>query len=115
MNAQHDRQAPWVMIDIEAEKSYWRERYQLMPRAGLQRGFEHYWPVLGAVYDAYINHPTYDSDLAQYTYAKSQAVQMAGLDPRQASEVFSLVWGRIAGQRLSSMAARRGDFQPVTA
>jgi hypothetical protein len=104
MNAQHDRKAPWVMIDIEVEKRYWRDRYQVMPRAGQLRSFEHYWPVLGAVYDAYINHPTYDSDLAQYTYAKSKAVQLAGLDPLQASEVFSLVWGRIAGQRLSMAA-----------
>lgn len=110
MNAQRsERHAPWILIDIETEKDYWRECFQSMPRASQYHSFERYWPLLSAVYDTYINHPGCDSDEAQYWYAHSIQVCSSGLSPVQASEVFSLVWGRITGQRLRAASALRGE------
>ncbi len=63
--------------------------------------------MIGAVYDIYINHPGWDSDRAQARYALGMAVQLQGLSEREASEVFSQVWGRISGERLGRAALER--------
>lgn len=107
MNACISTRLPRVFIDIEAEQDYWQDWYHNLPGAAAARGFAFYWPVIGAVYDIYINHPGWDSDRAQARYALSAAVQAQGLSEREASEVFSQVWGRISGERLGRAALER--------
>lgn len=106
-NATINTRLPRVFIDIEAEQEYWQDWYQNLPGAAAARGFAAYWPVIGAVYDVYINYPGWDSDRAQARYARCAAVQLLGLSERQASEVFSQVWGRISGERLGRAALER--------
>jgi hypothetical protein len=107
MNAIFNARLPRVCIDIQAEQDYWQDWFHNLPGAAAARGFAAYWPVIGAVYDIYINHPGWDSDRAQARYALCAAVQLQGLDQRQASEVFSQVWGRISGERLGRAALER--------
>jgi hypothetical protein len=107
MNAIFNTRLPRLFIDIEVEQDYWRDWYHNLPGAAAARSFAAYWPVIGAVYDVYINHPGWDSDRAQARYALCAAVQLQGLDHRQASEVFSQVWGRISGERLGRAALER--------
>jgi hypothetical protein len=107
MNAIVNARLPRVFIDIEAEQDYWQDWYHNLPGAAAARGLAAYWPVIGAVYDVYINHPGWDSDRAQARYALCAAVQLQGLSERQASEVFSQVWGRISGERLGRAALER--------
>ncbi|MET1023483.1 MAG: hypothetical protein ABWX87_04165 [Pseudoxanthomonas sp.] len=107
MNAIVNVRLPRMFIDIQAEQDYWRDWFHNLPGAASVRGFAGYWPVIGAVYDIYINDPGWDSDRAQARYAQCAAVQLQGLDHRQASEVFSQVWGRISGQRLVRAALAR--------
>ncbi|SEK87877.1 hypothetical protein SAMN05428989_0990 [Pseudoxanthomonas sp. GM95] len=104
MNTFFNARLPRMFIDIEAEQDYWQEWFHNLPQAAAARSFHAYWPVIGAVYDIYINHPGWDSDRAQARYALCAAVQLQGLSDREASEVFSQVWGRISGERLGRAA-----------
>ncbi|WP_337052222.1 hypothetical protein [Pseudoxanthomonas sp. USHLN014] len=99
---------PRIFIDLQAEQAYWQDWYLNLPRAGDARDFAGYWPVIGAVYDIYLDAPGWDSDRAQARYARCAAVQRRGLSEREASEVFSQVWGRISGERLGRAALDRG-------
>lgn len=107
MHATFSTRLPRLSIDVEAERRYWQDWYQNLPGASAARDFAAYWPVIGAVYDVYLHHPGWDSDRAQARYALSLAVQARGLSRRDASEVFSQVWGRISGERLSRAALER--------
>jgi len=85
------------LIDIERERSYWKQRYHSLPRARAMRSFVRYWPVLAAAYDIYLNHPHAGSERSREMFVGCECVAMSPLRPEEASQLFSRVLERIHG------------------
>jgi hypothetical protein len=88
---------PAVMIDIDREREHWRQRYHGLPRARAMRSFARYWPVLGAAYDVYLNHPRAAREEALRLYLQRDDVMASVLTEDEAGTVFERAWSRIRG------------------
>jgi hypothetical protein len=84
-----------VMIDIDREREHWRQRYHGLPRARAMRSFARYWPVLGAAYDVYLNHPRAAREEALRLYLQRDDVMASVLTEDEAGTVFERAWSRI--------------------
>lgn len=103
----HGQPAPRqaVMIDIDREREHWRQRYHGLPRARAMRSFARYWPVLGAVYDVYLNHPRATRSEALGLYLQRDDVASSVLTEAEASAVFDRAWSRIEAAAGADRAA----------
>ena len=94
-----------VMIDIDREREHWRQRYHALPRARAMRSFARYWPLLGAAYDVYLNHPRAARAEALRLYLRRDEVATSVLTEDEAGTVFAQAWSRIGGASVTSSAA----------
>ena len=90
-----------VVIDIDREREHWRQRYHGLPRARAMRSFARYWPVLGAAYDVYLNHPRAAREEALRLYLQRDDVLASVLTEDEAGTVFDRAWSRIGDQASS--------------
>jgi hypothetical protein len=59
------------------------------------RSFARYWPVLGAAYDVYLNHPRAAREEALRLYLARDDVMTSVLTEDEAGAVFERAWSRI--------------------
>lgn len=93
-----------VVIDIDREREHWRQRYHGLPRARAMRSFARYWPVLGAAYDVFLNHPRAAREEALRLYLQREDVAASVLTEEEAGTVFERAWSRI-GEATAAGAA----------
>jgi hypothetical protein len=86
-----------LVIDIERERNFWKQRYHSLPRARAMRSFVRYWPVLAAAYDIYLNHPHASIEQARERFIDAACVVMSPLNPAEAAHLFGRVLERIHG------------------
>lgn len=84
-----------IIVSIDRERAYWKERYTTLPRAHESSSFESYWPLLERAYDVYLRHPNVDREVGGLLYANSNEALKFGLDPAQAQTLFARVLDRV--------------------